>query len=219
MQTLWRAYWRLSATGLGPRLAPAPPHHPQLLRERGEPVPAQQSLEAARGIKESFCYVCADPHKEAPKYAEPRSDKYWKRYQSGGASGSAAKLFDIAVGPERFLGPEAFFRPELLPGGAQRTPLPAMIDSVVQARWHGWEGRQRGVMDDALLPGAAAQPRGPSPPAVRRRAAPLTRDARFTPTLCSPAAARCSKTLGGVSSGTSRRQWRSAPRRRRPRWT
>jgi actin-related protein 3 len=36
----------------------------QLLRERGEPVPPELSLEVARQVKEGHCYTCGDIAKE-----------------------------------------------------------------------------------------------------------------------------------------------------------
>ena len=47
------------------------------LRERGEPVPPEDSLEAARKIKEEFAYVSQDMAKEFSKYdADP--SKYFR---------------------------------------------------------------------------------------------------------------------------------------------
>ena len=49
-------------------------------RERGEPIPPEQSLEAARQIKERHAYVCADMVKEFAKYDE-NPGKYLRQYQ------------------------------------------------------------------------------------------------------------------------------------------
>jgi actin-related protein 3 len=88
-------------------------------------------LEAARRIKEQFCYVCADPAKEAEKLgADPA--KYTRRFEGVGRTGTP---FAVDVLRERFLGPELFFQPQLYTGGHSdwRTPLPEVIDACVQS--------------------------------------------------------------------------------------
>ncbi|OTF73114.1 actin-related 3-like protein, partial [Euroglyphus maynei] len=50
-----------------------------LLREREFGIPAEQSLETAKAIKERFCYVCPDIAKEFEKYDKNQS-KWIKKY-------------------------------------------------------------------------------------------------------------------------------------------
>ena len=43
----------------------------QLIRDRREPVPSEDSLEIAKKIKEMYCYVSPDLVKEYNKYEKP----------------------------------------------------------------------------------------------------------------------------------------------------
>ena len=51
----------------------------QLMRDRKEPVPSEDSLEVAKRVKEMYSYVCPDMVKEFKKYDE-KPDKYFKQY-------------------------------------------------------------------------------------------------------------------------------------------
>jgi len=79
----------------------------QLLRERDEDVPAAQSQEVAKAIKEKFCYVCPDIVKEFSRFERFPSDNAFKVYE--GINDVSKKPFTVDVGYERFLGPEIFF--------------------------------------------------------------------------------------------------------------
>ena len=100
----------------------------QLLRDRQEPIPAEDIKIVARRVKERFCYVAPDIVKEYAKYdADP------KRFQSyEGKHPRTGKPYRIDVGYERFLGPELFFNPEIY-GTQNVTPLPTVVDEVIQA--------------------------------------------------------------------------------------
>jgi actin-related protein 3 len=50
----------------------------QLIRDRREPVPSEDSLEVARNLKQQFCYVCPDLAKEFQKY-DKSPEKYFKQ--------------------------------------------------------------------------------------------------------------------------------------------
>lgn len=100
----------------------------QLLRERGEPIPADQSLDIARRIKERYCYIAADMAKEFSKHDEQPS-KYLKSYT--GHNPKTGQDFTCDVAYERFLGPELFFHPEIY-SSDYTTPLPQVIDQVVR---------------------------------------------------------------------------------------
>ena len=52
----------------------------QLMRERKEPVPAEDSLEVAKRVKEMYSYVCPDLAKEFARFDE-KPEKYFKQYQ------------------------------------------------------------------------------------------------------------------------------------------
>lgn len=49
-------------------------------RERGEPVPPEQSLEVARQVKERHAYVCSDMVREFAKF-DDNPAKYFKQYE------------------------------------------------------------------------------------------------------------------------------------------
>lgn len=99
----------------------------RMLRERGEPVPPEDSLEVAKRIKERYCYVSQDIVKEYGKYdAEP--GRMFKRFSGRNARTRAEYAAD--VGFEQFLGPELFFNPEIFSSDFTK-PLPEVIDESV----------------------------------------------------------------------------------------
>ncbi|GMH45193.1 hypothetical protein BSKO_13150 [Bryopsis sp. KO-2023] len=101
----------------------------QLVRDRGEAVPPDMSMEVARMIKENHSYVCSDIVKEFARFdADPQ--KHIKKLN--GVNSKTGKPFSCDVGYERFLGPEIFFNPEIYTS-EYSTPLPAVVDDVVQS--------------------------------------------------------------------------------------
>lgn len=101
----------------------------QLMRERGEPVPAEQSLETAKRVKEMYSYTCPDIVKEYGKYdADP--GKWIKPYQSKHSVTGQPWQADIAY--ERFLAPEIFFAPEIY-NSQYIKPLPVLIDESISS--------------------------------------------------------------------------------------
>jgi len=100
----------------------------QLLRERGEVIPPEDSLEVAKKIKEMYSYVCPDIVKEFRKY-DTEPSKYFKVYN--GINSVTKQPYDVDVGYERFLGPEIFFNPEIA-SAEFLTPLPDVVDNVIQ---------------------------------------------------------------------------------------
>lgn len=52
----------------------------QLMRDRKEPVPPEDSLEVAKRVKEMYSYVSPDMVKEYAKY-DQKPEKYFKTYQ------------------------------------------------------------------------------------------------------------------------------------------
>jgi actin-related protein 3 len=75
----------------------------QLMRERGERVPPEDSLDVARRVKEAYCYTCADIVKEFGKHDKEPS-KYIKQWT--GFNSKTGAPFSCDVGYERFLAPE-----------------------------------------------------------------------------------------------------------------
>ncbi|KAJ3681176.1 hypothetical protein LUZ60_015665 [Juncus effusus] len=101
----------------------------QLLQERGELIPPEDSFETARKIKEAYCYTCTDIVKEFERH-DRKPDKYIKQWS--GKKPRTGVPYSIDVGYERFLGPEIFFNPEIY-GSGFTTNLPELIDKCVQS--------------------------------------------------------------------------------------
>jgi actin-related protein 3 len=99
----------------------------QLLRDRKEPIPPEDSLEIAKKIKEMYSYVCPDLVKEFGKYDKDPS-KYYKQFQ--GIKKQTGTPYTVDVGYERFLGPEVFFNPEIF-SSDYITPLPDVVDETI----------------------------------------------------------------------------------------
>ena len=99
----------------------------QLLREREQGIPPEQSMEVAKAIKERFSYVCPDIVAEFKKY-DTDPAKWLKKYD--GINEITKKEFGIDVGYERFLGPEIFFHPEFC-NPDYRTPISEVVDTVI----------------------------------------------------------------------------------------
>lgn len=101
----------------------------QLMRERETTIPAQDSMEVAKRVKETFSYVCPDLVKEYAKYdTEPA--KWIKEYKANHSV--TQKPWTCDVGYERFLGPEIFFNPEIFSSDFA-TPLPKVVDDTIQS--------------------------------------------------------------------------------------
>lgn len=101
----------------------------QLLRERGEPIPPEDSLETAKKIKEMHSYVCQDIVKEFKKF-DTDPEKYFRKHQV--TNSVTGEQFNIDIGYERFLGPEALLNPELVSSDFT-TPLPQVVDQAIQS--------------------------------------------------------------------------------------
>ncbi|CAD5206415.1 unnamed protein product [Bursaphelenchus okinawaensis] len=99
-----------------------------MLREREPNLPAEQSYEVAKTIKEQYCYVCPDIQKEFSKYDADLST-YMKQYT--GVNNITKQPFTVDVGYEKFLGPEIFFHPEFA-NPDFTTSLSETVDSVIQ---------------------------------------------------------------------------------------
>ncbi|KAJ6821317.1 actin-related protein 3 [Iris pallida] len=82
----------------------------QLLKERGENIPLEDSFEVARKVKEKYCYTCSDIVKEYNKH-DKEPTKYIKQWS--GAKPKTGAPYTCDIGYERFLAPEIFFHPEI----------------------------------------------------------------------------------------------------------
>ncbi|CAD6250447.1 unnamed protein product [Miscanthus lutarioriparius] len=101
----------------------------QLLKERGENIPPEESFDVARRIKEMYCYTSSDIVKEFNKHDKEPS-KYVKHWTGIKPKTGAKCTCDI--GYERFLGPEIFFNPEIY-NNDFTTPLQVVIDKCIQS--------------------------------------------------------------------------------------
>ena len=99
----------------------------QIMRDRKEPIPAEDSLEVARVVKEMHSYVCPDMVKEFSKY-DSNPEKYIRKYE--GIKKSTGVKWSCEVGYERFLGPEIFFNPEVFSSDFF-VPLPDVVDDAI----------------------------------------------------------------------------------------
>lgn len=100
----------------------------QMLRDRGEQIPPEMSLQVAQKIKEQYCYVCPDLVKEYNKYdTDPTRFR-----QLDTVNPTTNKPFKIDIGYERFLGPELFFSPEIF-SSDYTDPLPVVVDRTIQS--------------------------------------------------------------------------------------
>ncbi|KXZ55585.1 hypothetical protein GPECTOR_2g1135 [Gonium pectorale] len=103
----------------------------QMLRERGEAVPPDMSLEVCRRIKEGHCYVAPDMLREFGRYDKDPA-KYHRTLQLHNPRAGAD--FTVDLGYERFLAPEVFFSPGICASAPQGTlSLPRAVDDVIQA--------------------------------------------------------------------------------------
>lgn len=101
----------------------------QLLKERGENIPAEESFDVARRIKEMYCYTSSDIVKEFNKHDKEPS-KYVKHWT--GTKPKTGAKYTCDIGYERFLGPEIFFNPEIY-NNDFTTPLQVVIDKCIQS--------------------------------------------------------------------------------------
>jgi len=99
------------------------------LRDRGEPVPPDMSMDVARRVKEDHCYVCKDMAREFARF-DANPGKHFKVHE--GTHPRTRKPWQADIGYEQFLGPELFFNPEVY-SSQFTTPLPQVVDEAVMA--------------------------------------------------------------------------------------
>jgi actin-related protein 3 len=109
-----------------------------MIRERGEPISTEDLYLATMDIKEKNGYLCRDIVEEFTKFDQkdydPLTGAYslpskFKKYS--GVGKITNKPYTIDLGYETFLGPEAFFSPEIIDKDF-RTPIDELIDNTVQ---------------------------------------------------------------------------------------
>ena len=120
----------------------------KLMRDRGEPVPPEDSLEVAKAVKEMHSYVCPDIVKEYNKY-DANPGKYFREYTNKHAK--TKKKYRCDIGFERFLGPEIFFNPEIFSSDFL-TPLPEVVDEAIS---HCPIDTRRGLYKNIVLSGGS----------------------------------------------------------------
>ena len=120
----------------------------KLMRDRGEKVPPEDSLEVAKRVKEMYSYVCPDIVKEYNKYDE-KPEKYFKNYKD--VHSRTKQEWNCDIGYERFLGPEIFFNPEIFSSDFT-TPLPEVVDQAIS---HCPIDTRRGLYKNIVLSGGS----------------------------------------------------------------
>jgi len=101
----------------------------QLMRERGEKIPPEESMATAQKVKELHSYVCSDVVKEFGKY-DKEPEKYLRSVS--GVNSKTNQPWSCDVAYERFLGPEIFFSPEIYSSDFT-VPLPQVVDNCIQS--------------------------------------------------------------------------------------
>eukprot|EP00929_Paragymnodinium_shiwhaense_P071661 TRINITY_DN36412_c0_g1_i1.p1 TRINITY_DN36412_c0_g1~~TRINITY_DN36412_c0_g1_i1.p1 ORF type:complete len:423 (+),score=74.71 TRINITY_DN36412_c0_g1_i1:146-1414(+) len=101
----------------------------EMLTDRGEPVPAEVRMEAARQININHSYLCKDVVDEYAKYDKDPAGRF---KQHSGENPKTKEKWTVTVGYERFLAPELFFNPEIF-SETQTLPLPKVVDACIQS--------------------------------------------------------------------------------------
>ena len=87
----------------------------QTLKDRKEPIPADEMMNVARDVKEKYCYVADDMATEFLKYDCAEDGTKSKKIKTfKGKNSYNNEAFSCDVGYERFLAPEMFFHPVFL---------------------------------------------------------------------------------------------------------
>ncbi len=109
-----------------------------MIKDRRENIPTEDLYFATMDIKEKYGYLARDIVEEYSKFDEKDYDEISKTYslsskfkKHSGIGKITNKPFNIDLGYEIFLGPEAFFSPEMIDKD-YRTPLDELIDMTVQ---------------------------------------------------------------------------------------
>lgn len=121
----------------------------QLLRERETGIPPELSMEVAKKIKESYCYVCQDINKEFVKYdSDPQK---WLSVKDVTKHPKYPPV-TVDVGYERFLGPEVFFHPEFVNQDYTKS-ISSVVEDVIQ---NSPIDSRRGLYGNIVLSGGSS---------------------------------------------------------------
>jgi actin-related protein 3 len=101
----------------------------QQMRDRGEPIPPEMSMDVARKVKEDHSYVCKDIAREFARF-DAAPGKHIRTFT--GLHPRKKTTWTAEIGHERFLGPELFFNPEIF-SPQHTTPLPQCVDEAIIA--------------------------------------------------------------------------------------
>ena len=108
----------------------------QMIRERGEKIPTEDLYFATMELKEQHGYLAKDLVQEFGKFDQKefeggkiKQSSKFKKFEGIGKISN--KPFSINVGYELFLGPEAFFSPEIIDKN-YKSPLDEIIDLTIQ---------------------------------------------------------------------------------------
>eukprot|EP00831_Metopus_contortus_P009436 TRINITY_DN1363_c0_g2_i7.p1 TRINITY_DN1363_c0_g2~~TRINITY_DN1363_c0_g2_i7.p1 ORF type:complete len:433 (+),score=72.33 TRINITY_DN1363_c0_g2_i7:172-1470(+) len=110
----------------------------EMMRERGEKFPIEDSIYIAQQVKEKYGYVCeGDLREEFKKYdTKGKEGGKWvqsaefKTYETQGVL--TRSNIKVDIGYERFLGPEMFFHPEFISKEWSK-PIDEVIDNAIQS--------------------------------------------------------------------------------------
>jgi actin-related protein 3 len=108
----------------------------QMIRERGEKIPTEDLYFATMELKEQHGYLAKDLVQEFGRFDQKefeggkiKQSSKFKKFEGIGKISN--KPFSINVGYELFLGPEAFFSPEIIDKN-YKSPLDEIIDLTIQ---------------------------------------------------------------------------------------
>lgn len=101
----------------------------QMLRDRGEKVPADMAMYTAQYIKEKYCYCASSGMVKEYKKFDTTPAKFENITVTHPITGRSATL---DVGYEQFLGPEMFFNPEIFHHKYTKS-IPELVDEAILA--------------------------------------------------------------------------------------
>ena len=107
-----------------------------MIRDRGEKINTEDLYLASMKLKEKYGYIATDLLQELGKF-DKKTEKDGKKEQSDkfktfeGIGEVSGKPFKINLGYELFLGPEAFFSPEII-DKSYKAGIDELVDTVVQ---------------------------------------------------------------------------------------
>lgn len=112
----------------------------EMIKDRNENIKSEDLLYLTMEAKEKYGYLCSDIVKEFAKFDEKSYDEITKMYnftdkkfkKMTGIGKISKQPYSVDLGYELFMGPEAFFSPEIIDKNFT-TPLDELIDITVQS--------------------------------------------------------------------------------------